>query len=74
MYEVLGGGPRFRKSCLGFPGCTKTAAVMADWEPHAAGAAEREALHKSIVYPQGRGREVAELEQLFDDKLGPHVR
>ncbi len=53
---------------------TDTAAVMADWDPNAAGASEREALHKSILYPQGRAREVAELERLFDDKLGPHVR
>ena len=49
-------------------------ALVADWEPNAAGASEREALHKSVLYPRGRTREVAELEQLFDDKLGPHVR
>ena len=40
----------------------------------AGGGDEEEAEKKSILYPKGRTREIAEMEKMFDDKLGPHVR
>jgi hypothetical protein len=48
--------------------------VKAGWKANAPGAAEEEAEKKSILYPKGRTREIAEMEKMFDDKLGPHVR
>ena len=55
-------------------GTAEATAVKAGWKANAPGAAEEEAEKKSILYPKGRTREIAEMEKMFDDKLGPHVR
>ena len=49
-------------------GAAEVAAVKAGWKANAPGAAKEEAVHKSILYPKGRTREIAEMEKMFDEQ------
>ena len=64
--------PQYPTCCAG--GGAEATAVKAGWKANAPGAAKEEAVHKSSLYPKGRTRQIAEMEKMFDHKLGPHVR